>query len=69
MYVMLITIFASLRTTGQVTTGAYAHGTFINLGPETVNVGNLNLHLTVPVLHKPGRGLPFAYDLSYDSSI
>ncbi len=39
-------------------------------GPfDTVNLGNLNVHFSVPVLHKAGRGTPFAYDLNYDSSI
>src|SRR6266404_1597361 len=28
-----------------------------------------NTHTTIPVLHKAGRGLPFAYDLTYDSSV
>src|SRR5256884_2210407 len=32
-------------------------------------LGNNNAHITVPVLHKPGRGLNFNYDLSYDSSV
>jgi RHS repeat-associated protein len=34
-----------------------------------VNLGNLNVHFAIPVLHKAGRGMPFTYDLSYDSSI
>jgi len=39
-------------------------------GPfDTVNLGNLNVHFAVPVVHKAGRGMPFAYDLTYDSSV
>jgi RHS repeat-associated protein len=34
-----------------------------------VNLGNLNVHFSIPVLHKAGRGTSFAYDLSYDSSV
>jgi hypothetical protein len=34
-----------------------------------VNLGNLNVHFAIPVLHKAGRGIPFTYDLSYDSSV
>ncbi|HEY4354461.1 MAG TPA: hypothetical protein VGN16_01845 [Acidobacteriaceae bacterium] len=29
----------------------------------------MNLHLGIPVLQKAGRGIPFSYNLSYDSSI
>jgi len=39
-------------------------------GPfDSVNIGNLNVHLAIPVLNKSGRGMPFSYFLSYDSSI
>src|SRR4029078_12285281 len=39
-------------------------------GPfDSVNLGNLNVHFAVPILHKAGRGIPLAYDLTYDSSI
>jgi RHS repeat-associated protein len=53
----------------QVITGTYPYGTFDNKGFDTINVGNLNVHFSVPVLNKSGRGLPFYYDLSYDSSV
>lgn len=38
-------------------------------GPDQINVGNLNIHFAAPVFSKPGRGIPFDYILSYDSSI
>src|SRR6266536_2128197 len=39
-------------------------------GPfDSVNEGSLNVHFAIPVLHKAGRGIPFAYDLIYDSSL
>ncbi|HXM23564.1 MAG TPA: hypothetical protein VN948_20070 [Terriglobales bacterium] len=39
-------------------------------GPfDIINLGNLNVHFAIPVIHKAGRGLPFNYDISYDSSI
>ena len=39
-------------------------------GPfDAVNLGNLNVHFAIPIRHKAGRGLPLAYDLTYDSSI
>ena len=37
-------------------------------GPDVINLGNLNVHLDIPVLHKQGRGIPFVYDLTYDSA-
>src|ERR1700680_4796500 len=44
--------------------GSFSGGPF-----DVINLGNLNVHFAIPVLHKAGRGMPFAYDLSYDSSI
>jgi len=38
-------------------------------GPDVINLANLNAHWTIPVLHKPGRGTNFNYDLSYNSSV
>ena len=56
-----------LRAQGPVT-GTPPFGSFAG-GPDVINLGNLNIHLDIPVLHKPGRGLNFNYDLSYDSSL
>jgi RHS repeat-associated protein len=53
---------------GQVQTGTPPFGSFGG-GPDTINLGNLNAHLTIPVLHKPGRGTNFTYGLSFDSSV
>jgi RHS repeat-associated protein len=53
----------------QVATGRQPFGSFGGGPFDTVNLGNLNVHFSIPVLHKAGRGLPFSYDLSYDSSI
>jgi RHS repeat-associated protein len=53
-----------LPATGMPPFGSFGGGPF-----DTVNLGNLNVHFSVPVLHKAGRGLPFDYDLSYDSSV
>ncbi len=54
----------SLVSTGTPPFGSFGGGPF-----DTVNLGNLNVHFAIPVLHKAGRGTPFTYDLSYDSSI
>jgi RHS repeat-associated protein len=62
-------LFASCAAFAQVATGTYNYGTFDSLGIDTINVGNLNAHLSIPVLNKTGRGMPFYYNLSYDSSV
>jgi len=53
----------------QVATGTPLFGSFGGGPFDTVNLGNLNVHFAIPVLHKAGRGMPFTYDLSYDTSI
>lgn len=54
---------------GQVATGTPPFGSFGGGPFDTVNLGNLNVHFAIPVLHKAGRGMPFTYDLNYDSSV
>src|SRR6266850_2581538 len=38
-------------------------------GPDVINEGNLNVHYTVPVFSRAGRGLPFSHSLPVDSSV
>ncbi len=53
----------------QVPTGTPPYSS-LGGGPfDVVNLGNLNVHFAVPVLHKEGRGQSFTYDLSYDNSV
>lgn len=72
-YIIALVVYGlsciALPGSAQVATGVYSNGSFDTLGLETINVGNLNLHLNIPVMNKNGRGLPFQYNLSYDSSI
>jgi RHS repeat-associated protein len=49
-------------------TGTPPFGSFGG-GPDVINLANLNAHWTLPVLHKPGRGTNFTYDLTYDNSV
>lgn len=51
----------------QVTTGTPPFGSFSG-GPDVVNLANLNVELSIPIVNKSGRGLPFNYALSYNSS-
>jgi hypothetical protein len=64
----LLAIFSS-ATFAQVTTGTPPFGSFGGGPADTINLANLNVHLTIPVLNKPGRGIPFVYNITYDNSI
>jgi len=50
-------------------TGAYPFSTFESKGFDSINLGNLNTHFTIPIVSKPGRGLSFNYTLVYDGLI
>ena len=66
--VVALILFTSLAA-AQVSTGTPPFAS-LGGGPfDVVNLGNLNVHFSIPILHKAGRGVPFVYDLSYDSSI
>jgi hypothetical protein len=67
-FFFLFLLFA-IPASAQVTTGTPPFGSFAG-GPDVINLGNNNVHLTIPVLHKAGRGgFNFTYDLSYDTSV
>ncbi len=53
----------------QVTIGLPPFGSFRGGSADVVNDANLNVHLSVPVVSKAGRGLPLNYVLGYDSSL
>ena len=57
-----------LSASAQVVTGTPPFGSFAG-GPDVVNLGNLNVHIDIPILAKAGRGTNFTYDLSYDTSV
>src|SRR5690348_7519622 len=59
--------FASTAN-AQVQTGTPPFGTFGG-GPDVINLANLNSHITVPVFSKAGRGIPFNFYLTQDSSV
>ncbi|MGH9733520.1 MAG: RHS repeat-associated core domain-containing protein [Candidatus Acidiferrales bacterium] len=61
-------IIWAFPVSAQVATGTPPFGSFSG-GPDIINNANLNVHLTIPVLHKSGRGMSFNYDLTYDNSI
>jgi RHS repeat-associated protein len=52
----------------QNATGTQSFGSFSG-GPDTINLGNLDVNLVIPILQRQGRGIPFVFDLTYDSSL
>ena len=65
----LVLFLSAYAMMAQVATGAYPYGTYDNKGFDTINVGNLNVQFSIPVLDKTGRGLPFNYNLAYESFV
>jgi|GEM_PF-1213310 len=67
---LLCALFAANQSAmSQVAVGTPPFNSFGGGPFDTVNLGNLNVHFVIPVLHKAGRGIPFNFDLSYDSSV
>src|SRR5260370_14787879 len=67
-FLLLIVALAATSASAQVATGTPPFGSFGG-GPDVINLANLNAHVAMPVLHKPGRGTNFNYEIVYDSSI
>lgn len=69
--VQLLGMLAFVTSTafGQLATGTPPFASFGGGPFDTINLGNLNVHFAIPILTKAGRGLPFSYALSYDSSV
>ena len=53
---------------GQVATGTPPYGSFTG-GPDVIDLANLNVRISIPVIQKAGRGMPFSYAIGYDSSV
>jgi len=66
--VFFLVIFADSSALTQIARGTPPFGSFGG-GPDIINLGNLNGHLTIPVFGRAGRGRSFEYDLAYDTSI
>jgi RHS repeat-associated protein len=69
LWVVGVMILSSVCSQAQQNaTGRQAFGSFSG-GPDIINLGNLDVSLDIPILHRPGRGIPFVFDLTYDSSL
>ncbi len=61
-------VFVAPLGFSEVRVGTPQHGTFGG-GPEAINLANLNAHWNFSVVNKAGRGVPFSYVLTNDSSV
>lgn len=67
--ILLALIVLATMASGQVATGTPPFST-ISGGPfDAVDLGNLNVNFAIPVVSKPGRGIPFNFSLVYNSSV
>jgi hypothetical protein len=65
----MVTLLVPPGAFAQVATGFPPYGSFGGGTFDTVNNANLNVHFAIPIINKAGRGMPFSYTLSYDSSV
>jgi RHS repeat-associated protein len=61
-----LAVLVGVSSAQQNVVGAQPFGTFGG-GPELINLGNLDVNWTIPIISKNGRGIPFVYSLQYDS--
>lgn len=68
--ILFVALFGCACANAQVATGVYNFASFDTRGFDSVNVGNLNVHFSIPIYSKPGRGgTGLYYNLVYDSAI
>ena len=66
---LCLLLSASVAFGQNVGTGIYQLGSFDNKGFDTINLGNLNQHFTIPVVYRKGRGTDFSYNIVYEGLI
>src|SRR5882762_5965848 len=64
---LLVCLLCAHISFGQVATGSPPFASFSG-GPDIVDNANGNVHITIPIFSRSGRGNPFSYALQYDSS-
>jgi len=65
--VALFSCFASAQ--GDPGTGLPAFGTFNSGAIDTINLGNLNIHVQVPLFRKKGRNLDVGLQILHDNTL
>lgn len=68
-FILFVALMPAVGSGQQSTTGVPPLGTFVRGDVDAINVANLNNHVTIPIIHKKGLGLPFDYSVNWDSSI
>jgi RHS repeat-associated protein len=68
-FLLLALVLAPQIVSAQATTGTPPFGSFAGGSVDTVDLANLNVNFAIPIMQKPGRGLPFHYVMDYNSSI
>ena len=68
--VISMIVVASCVAFAQQPLGVPAFGAYRSLyGVDTISLGNLNVHLQIPIYSKSGHGIPFAYSIVYDTEM
>lgn len=67
--VILAMVLACASAYGQVLTGIQPFSSNTSFAFDTINNANLNTMFSIPIVNKAGRGMPFNYNLTYNSSV
>src|SRR6266542_1012254 len=65
---LLVILLALTISSASQVTGIPPYQSFAG-GPDVINLGNMNVHYSIPIFSRGGRGIPFSYALAYDSSV
>jgi RHS repeat-associated protein len=66
LFLVIVLALVPGAASAQVATGTPPFSS-LSGGPDTVNLASLNVHQAFPIFHKPGRGIPFNFDLTHDT--
>jgi len=66
---ILFYILAAPSAPAQVATGTPPFGSLAVGSFDAVDLANLNVDFSIPIMQRTGRGLPFHYVMAYNSSI
>jgi RHS repeat-associated protein len=65
----LLAVLATPLLSAQTATGAPPFSTMQSGAFDSVDLANLNVHFSIPVVSKAGRGMPINFNLTFDSSV
>ena len=65
----LLVVAAAIAVAQQPVTGIPPLSSVTSGGFDAVDLANLDVHFSIPVFSRPGKGIPFSYSLSYDSLV